>query len=104
MSARPIQPLHPGGRSNRLRWRDDRSSIASASKRDLAIVRLASGATRFTMRIPAWAPLSGANCHVNEYGPTPPTTIAKIYVVNLADGSARDVIHGPAYDWHVPAP
>lgn len=45
-----------------------------------------------------------ANCHVNQYPPSPPTTITKIYVVNLADGSARYVTHGAAYDWHVPTP
>jgi hypothetical protein len=45
-----------------------------------------------------------ANCHVDQYPPAPPTTITKIYVVNLADGSAHYVTHGSAYDWHVPTP
>ena len=45
-----------------------------------------------------------ANCRVEQYPPAPLTDYTDIYVVNLADGSARYVTHGAAYDWHVPTP
>jgi hypothetical protein len=41
-----------------------------------------------------------ANCHVEQYPPAPVAYTNKIMVVNLADGSARFVTNGTAYDWH----
>lgn len=44
-----------------------------------------------------------ANCHTETT--TPPATVVlkdQIMVVNLADGSARFVTNGTAYDWHTP--
>ncbi|WP_424681457.1 hypothetical protein [Frateuria sp. YIM B11624] len=44
-----------------------------------------------------------ANCYVQQETPYVrlPT---QMYVINLADGSARYVADGAAYDWHVPTP
>lgn len=46
-----------------------------------------------------------ANCFYSafQYPPPPGTGSHKIYVVNPADGSARFVTYGRAYDWHVPS-
>jgi hypothetical protein len=41
-----------------------------------------------------------ANCNVEQYPPAPVVYTNKVMVVNLADGSARFVTNGTAYDWH----
>jgi hypothetical protein len=41
-----------------------------------------------------------ANCNVEQYPPAPVVYTNKIMVVNIADGSARFVTNGTAYDWH----
>jgi Tol biopolymer transport system component len=44
-----------------------------------------------------------ANCHTEHYPPAPVVRRNRIMVIDLADGSARFVTNGTAYDWHTPA-
>jgi hypothetical protein len=43
-----------------------------------------------------------ANCYVDQVGPN--RVVPKVYVINLADGSARYLTDGVAYDWQVATP